>query len=82
MILGHLRSTRGDIASLAVNADALTTRVGLLEEHVAGLPRDLALIHGDMAAMSQPPATIRDASNGSKSVPSWPIRRLLPLTAS
>ena len=53
MILGHLRSTRGDIASLAVNADALTTRVGLREEHVAGLPRDLVLIHGDMAAMSQ-----------------------------
>jgi hypothetical protein len=35
--------------------------VGLLEEHVAGLRRDLALIHGDMAAM-------RDASI-------WPIAR-------
>jgi len=29
--------------------------VGSLEEHVAGLRRDLALIHGDMAAMSQRP---------------------------
>jgi cell division protein FtsB len=51
LILEHLRSIRGDIAALALKVDTLTTRVASLEEHVAGLRRDLALIHGDMAAM-------------------------------
>ena len=51
LILEHLRSIRGDIASLALKMDILTSRVGSLEEHVAGLRRDLALIHGDIAGM-------------------------------
>ena len=45
LILEHLQSIRGDIASLALKMDILTSRVGSLEEHVAGLRRDLALIH-------------------------------------
>lgn len=49
LILEHLRS---DIAALAAKVDILTMRVGSLEEHVAGLRRDLVLIHGDMAIMS------------------------------
>jgi len=48
-ILEHLRSIRGDIASLALEMDILTSRVGSLEEHVAGLRRDLALVHEEMA---------------------------------
>jgi hypothetical protein len=51
LILEHLRSIRGDIASLAPKMDILTSRVGSLEEYVAGLRRDLALIHGDTAGM-------------------------------
>jgi len=54
LILEHLRNIRSDIASLAVKVDTLTMCVGSLEEHVAGMRHDLALIHGDMAIMSQP----------------------------
>jgi hypothetical protein len=50
-ILEHLRSIRGDIASLALKVDTLTSRVASLEEHVAGLRRDLTLIHGQIAGI-------------------------------
>ena len=53
LILEHLRHIRSDIASLSGKVDTLTMRVGSLEEHTAGMRRDLALIHGDMVIMSQ-----------------------------
>ncbi|MFN0304083.1 MAG: hypothetical protein ACKVQU_27435 [Burkholderiales bacterium] len=54
LILERLQSIRSDIAALASKVvDTLTMRVGSLEEHAAGLCRDLALIHSDTAIMSQ-----------------------------
>ena len=37
------------ITSLANKADSLTMLISSLEEHVAAMRRDLALLHGDMA---------------------------------
>jgi hypothetical protein len=52
LILEQLRGVRSDVATRAAQVDALTLRRGPLEARVAGLRRDLAPIHVDMAIMS------------------------------
>ena len=52
-ILEHLRVIRADIVTLGSKIDSLTVRVGSLEEHVTGRRRDLALLHGEIAATNQ-----------------------------
>ena len=42
VILEHLRAIRSDIADLKL-------RVGSWEEHVAGMRRDMGLLHSDIA---------------------------------
>ncbi len=50
LILEHLRGLRASLETVEGKIDTLTLRVGSLEEHIAGLRRDLALLHGDIAA--------------------------------
>jgi len=56
-ILEHLRNLRNDVLTLRAEMhegfNDLKLRVSSLEEHTAGLRRDLALIHGDIANIHQ-----------------------------
>lgn len=49
LILEHLRVIRGDVSKLVNAVDDLRIRIGSLEEHVAGMRRDMSLLHGDIA---------------------------------
>lgn len=49
LILEHLRAIRGDISKLVHAVDDLRVRVGSIEEHIAGMRRDMSLLHGDIA---------------------------------
>ena len=53
LILEHLRGLRASVDGIDVKIDTITLRVGSLEEHVAGLRRDPALLHGYIAATNQ-----------------------------
>ncbi len=57
LILEHLRNLRNDVLTLRAEMhegfNDLKLRVSSIEEHTAGLRRDLALIHGDIANIHQ-----------------------------
>lgn len=51
LILEHLRGVRGSVDKLVASTDELRVRISSLEGHVAGLRRDISLVHDDIAAV-------------------------------
>ncbi|QNM97824.1 hypothetical protein [Chitinimonas koreensis] len=49
LVLEHLKAIRMEMAANTKALEGLTLRVGSLEEHIAGMRRDLSLLHGDLA---------------------------------
>ena len=53
IIIEHLKAIRNDLGGLKQGVADLTLRVGSVEQSVAGLRKDIAQLHGDMAITHQ-----------------------------
>lgn len=49
LILEHLRAMRASIERVENAMDELRLRLGQVEEHIAGMRRDMSMLHADIA---------------------------------
>ena len=47
-VLEHLKAIRAEMAGIRNDMDDLKLRMGSIEEHVAGMRRDMSILHGDI----------------------------------